>query len=137
VDRRDLQRLSRIRICEAKALAKLGLHDGAYYLAGYAVECALKACIAKGTRRHEFPDRKKVEASYKHDLRELVRVADLDDARVDESKRNLRFRNNWDVVKSWSEESRYRTNSASDARGLVEAVTDTNHGVLRWVKQHW
>lgn len=137
MDRRDLQRLSRIRIREAKALAKLGLHDGAYYLVGYAVECALKACIAKGTRRHEFPDRKKVEASYKHDLRELVRVADLDDARVDESRRSLRFRNNWDVVKSWSEESRYRTNSASDTRALVEAVTDSNHGVLRWVKQHW
>ena len=137
MDRRDLQRLSRIRIREAKALAKLGLHDGAYYLAGYAVECALKACIAKGTRRHEFPDRKKVEASYKHDLRELVRVADLDDARLEESRRNLRFRNNWDVVKSWSEESRYRTNSANDARALVEAVTDRNHGVLRWVKQHW
>jgi hypothetical protein len=25
---------------EARALLKLGLYDGAYYLAGYAVECA-------------------------------------------------------------------------------------------------
>jgi len=37
-----------------------GFFDGAYYLAGYAVECAIKACIAKGTRRYEFPDKRKV-----------------------------------------------------------------------------
>jgi HEPN domain-containing protein len=59
VDRRDFQQLSRIRAREAEALLKLGLSDGAYYLAGYAVECALKACIAKGTRRYEFPDKKR------------------------------------------------------------------------------
>jgi HEPN domain-containing protein len=49
VDRQDLQELSRVRLKEATALLKLGLFDGAYYLAGYAVECALKACIAKAT----------------------------------------------------------------------------------------
>ena len=49
VDRKDLQELSKVRLKEATALLKLGLFDGAYYLAGYAVECALKACIAKGT----------------------------------------------------------------------------------------
>jgi HEPN domain-containing protein len=57
VDRRDLQELSKVRLKEAKALLDLGLYDGAYYLAGYAVECALKAGIAKETRRHQFPDK--------------------------------------------------------------------------------
>lgn len=59
MDRKDLQELSKVRLKEATALLKLGLFDGAYYLAGYAVECALKACIAKGTQRGEFPDRKR------------------------------------------------------------------------------
>jgi len=59
--------LSRIRLQEAKALLSLDFDDGAYYLAGYAVECALKACIAKETRRHEFPDRK--------ELRQVTRTA--------------------------------------------------------------
>ena len=45
VDRKDLQELSKVRLKEATALLKLGLFDGAYYLAGYAVECALKACV--------------------------------------------------------------------------------------------
>lgn len=35
-----------------------GLYDGAYYLSGYAVEWALKACIAKNVKRYDFPDRK-------------------------------------------------------------------------------
>jgi hypothetical protein len=43
--RTDLQQLADARIAEANALLAAGLWDGAYYLAGYAVECALKACI--------------------------------------------------------------------------------------------
>ena len=38
MNRKDFQELSRIRLKEAKALLDLGLWDGAYYLAGYAVE---------------------------------------------------------------------------------------------------
>jgi len=53
VDRKDLQTLSTIRLKEATALLKAGLFDGSYYLAGYSVECALKACIAPGTQRGE------------------------------------------------------------------------------------
>jgi len=60
LDRKDLQELSRVRLKEATALMQAGFFDGAYYLAGYAVECAIKACIAKGTRRYEFPDKRKV-----------------------------------------------------------------------------
>jgi HEPN domain-containing protein len=59
VNRKDLQFLARARLTEARALLDAGHPDGAYYLAGYAVECALKACIAKATQRHEFPDKKK------------------------------------------------------------------------------
>lgn len=58
MDRKGLQELSNVRLKEAKALLKVGMADGAYYLAGYAVECALKACIAKETRRYDFPDKR-------------------------------------------------------------------------------
>jgi HEPN domain-containing protein len=47
VNRNGLQDLSKVRLKEATALLNLRMYDGAYYLAGYAVECALKACIAK------------------------------------------------------------------------------------------
>ena len=41
VNGKELQTLSRVRLVEAEALLKLGHADGAYYLAGYAVEFAL------------------------------------------------------------------------------------------------
>ena len=75
MDRNDFQVLARIRLKEARALLSAGLFDGAYYLAGYAAECALKACIAKATRRYEFPDRARVSACHTHDVVELVKQA--------------------------------------------------------------
>jgi hypothetical protein len=107
VDRKDLQELSKIRLKEANALLQLGLFDGAFYLAGYAVECGLKACIAKETRRGEFPDRTRVNKSYSHNLPDLITVAGLDRARIEQAEKDPSFRDNWDLVRSWSEESRY------------------------------
>lgn len=72
MDRKELQDLSKIRLSEAKTLLQAHLFDSAFYLTGYAVECALKACIAKGTRRFEFPDKKKVESSHSHNLLQLI-----------------------------------------------------------------
>jgi HEPN domain-containing protein len=137
VDRKDLQDLSKVRLKEARALLKQGLYDGAYYLAGYAVECALKACIAKGTQRYEFPDKKKVESSHSHNLRELIKIADLEDARIEEASKDPDFRTNWDVVQSWSEQSRYRRHRSESAQTLLEAVGDRRHGVISWIKLHW
>lgn len=48
--RKDFQDLAMVRVREAEMLLAAGLFDGAYYLAGLAVECALKACIAKATQ---------------------------------------------------------------------------------------
>jgi HEPN domain-containing protein len=62
--RQDLRELALRRLKEAQVLFDGGCWAGAYYLAGYAVECALKACIAKGTERFEFPDQKRVNSSY-------------------------------------------------------------------------
>jgi HEPN domain-containing protein len=64
MDRGDFQRLAELRLKEAKALCAAGMYDGAYYLAGYAVECAIKACIAKRTKAEEFPPKPKVVQDY-------------------------------------------------------------------------
>lgn len=77
MNRKELQALSRIRLAEARALLGSGHFSGAYYLAGYAMECAFKACIARQTLRHDFPDKKRVDASYTHNLKELVAAAEL------------------------------------------------------------
>ncbi len=137
VNRRDLQELSNIRLKEASALLELGLFDGAYYLAGYALECAIKACIAKGTQRHDFPDKKRVDSSHSHNLRDLIRVAGLDDARLEQASEDAEFSKNWDVVEQWSEQSRYRRHRPESAQELLAAISDRRHGVISWIKLHW
>lgn len=137
VNRRELQILAGVRLAEAQLLLSADLSDGAYYLAGYAVECGLKACIARNTRRYDFPDKKSVDASHTHNLRDLVRVANLEPLRLEQAKADSVFRDNWDLVQQWSEQSRYRRHDKIDAKALIEAVASTRHGVLRWIKQHW
>lgn len=129
--------LAQVRLEEAKALLGAGLPDGAYYLAGYAVECALKACIARGTQRYDFPEKRSVDASHTHNLKDLIRVANLEVARLEQARNDSVFRNNWDFVQEWSEQSRYRRHSPDMAKALVEAVGNGKHGVMTWIKRHW
>jgi HEPN domain-containing protein len=137
MDRKDLRALSRVRLSEARALLKAGLPDGAYYPVGYAVEYALKACIAKETQRCEFPEKKRVNSSHTHDLKELVRVAALQNVLRTAVNGDPMLLKYWDVVQSWSEQSRYIKHSPESAQALIEAVGDRNHGVIKWVKHYW
>jgi hypothetical protein len=138
VTRSDLQKLTRIRLTEARILLRNGCYEGAYYLAGYAVECAIKACIAKRVRRFEFPDKKIAIESYTHDLDKLLGAADI--ARYHEVvfKVNPTFAGNWRIVQGWSEQARYDAGvSRKDACALYRAIVTRDHGVLAWVKQYW
>jgi HEPN domain-containing protein len=138
MNRNDFQNLSRIRLAEAKALFKLGKYDGAYYLAGYAVEFALKSCIAKETQRHDFPpDRRRTEEIYKHSAADLLKAAKLQSLLKASTDRDLELEANWTVVGNWSEQSRYQRFSRADVEGMIEAVSNRNHGVLPWLKWHW
>src|SRR5215470_12133898 len=118
VTRREFQRLAELRTNEASILVQRGKQQGAYYLAGYAVECALKACIAKETRRSEFPDKKRVDSSHSHNFEKLVKVAGLEEARIRRDGEDPEFRKNWDVAQAWSEESRYRRHRPESAQSL-------------------
>jgi hypothetical protein len=138
VNRRDFQALTNIRLAEAQTLLDAGMYDGAYYLAGYAVECALKACVARQTRMHDFPPTPgEVRRMYIHDPEDLVRSADLTKSLADRIQACAIFGEHWAVVKLWSEESRYRRWSVDEALLLISAITDPQHGVLRWLREHW
>ena len=137
MNRKDFQELSRIRLGEARALLRLGHFDGAFYLAGYSVECALKACIAKATRRHDFPDKKRAERSYTHSLPDLLRAADLELSRTTRADADRQFKDNWEVVLRWSEQSRYLRKSADEAKALIAAIEERHYGVMTWIRLHW
>lgn len=97
----------------------------------------MKACIAKGTQRYEFPDKGKVVSSYSHNLRELTKVAGLEDERVEQARQDRLFHQNWEAVQSWSAQDRYRRHLPEKAQELLEAVGDKHHGVISWIKLHW
>ncbi|MGI0036622.1 MAG: DNA-binding protein, partial [Nitrososphaera sp.] len=60
--------LAKRHLQDAKCSVKSRRPGGAYYLSGLAVECALKACIAKNTRKYDSPPAPKfVQRIYTHD----------------------------------------------------------------------
>lgn len=138
MNRADLRHLARLRLREARVLLRGGEAAGAYYLAGYAVECGLKACIARSTARFDFPDKKKVAQCHTHNLSDLVNLAGLGADLRNYAALDLRFDIYWSVVKDWSEEKRYsRTITLGDATDLYKAITARRAGVMQWVRQHW
>lgn len=129
--------LSTIRLDETQALLAARKYHGAYYLAGYAVECALKAKIAGNVKKHDFPDKALASEVYTHELTRLIKSAGLDVGfqRDRTSNRNLDI--NWAVVKGWSEEKRYDASiKARDARDLLQSITDPSDGIMQWIEHH-
>lgn len=136
MNRTDFHRLADVRVAEAGVLLAAGMWDGAYYLAGYAVECALKACIAKLTKQDDFPD-KDAAKCYTHKIDDLVGLAKLVALREADMKCNPALNKNWTTVKDWTEASRYDVQPKSDAEALYAAIADPTNGVLPWIKRHW
>ena len=137
MNRADFQQLAEVRIEEAAALLAAQKWDGAYYLAGYAVECALKACIAKLTNQYDFPDKRFAEQCFTHELPRLLDCADLTKQLQTDTAANTVLGENWEVVMLWKEISRYRRKTQAEAEMLYNAITNPAHGVLPWLKRSW
>jgi HEPN domain-containing protein len=137
VNRRELKELSNIRLREARVLYRARCWDGSYYLAGYAVECALKACIAKATLRYDFPAKDRVIGSHTHSLGALVNLAGLELIRKARYEEDQVFQEYWDAAVKWSEKSRYERILPEVAKELLIAVSGKRHGVIPWIKRHW
>jgi HEPN domain-containing protein len=137
MNRVDLQAIAETRVREAGALLIAGFPDGAYYLAGYAVECALKACIARRTREHDFPERKLVNDSHTHKLKDLLRLAELKTDLEAMLQVDPVMEANWAIIQDWSEESRYEKKTVEQANSFLNAIEDRQGGLLPWIRQRW
>lgn len=123
-----------MRIRESRVLLDAQMYSGAYYLMGYAIECALKACVAKQTKRYDFPDKKKANDVYTHDLIALVKCADLSADLESDISADRSLLMQWSIVKNWSESSRYDTQKTkSEAQNLFKAC----ERILKWIKERW
>jgi hypothetical protein len=102
------------------------------------MECAIKACIAKQVREHDFPDKQLADASYKHKLADLLGVAGLKQKLQEKEKTDDDFRLNWAVANRWSEHARYEpTIEEATVKDFFEAITNDTSGILIWVKSWW
>jgi HEPN domain-containing protein len=139
VNRTELQKLAEDRLLDAKALLDAGRWSGAYYLAGYAVECALKSCILSRIERTGFifEDKEFAEKCWTHNVKDLVSLADLQTPREIANEGNPELRTNWSIVESWSEISRSRETDEITAKTLYNAVINSTDGVLPWLRNHW
>jgi len=137
MNRTDLQRLSNARIREAKLLFVGKEYSGAYYLAGYAVECALKACFAKGVRRYDFPEKGRSDKVFTHDLPTLLKQARLNAELEAGIKVDSSLAASWNEVIKWSEASRYSVWTKNQAEELIRAILSRRDGVMPWIKQRW
>ena len=135
LDRIDLQNLAELRVNDAKPLIDGGQYDGGYYLAVYAVECALKAAIASRTRQHEFPDLSFARKAYTHDLKDLLDASGLKTPFDQEFAKDPDFLDNWNTVKDWSETSRYEAGrQKGEADLLITAITDPERDLVMYIK---
>ena len=75
----ELQFMAAERIEDASVLLAGGRWSFAYYIAGYAVECALKSCVLSRTPLTGgiFKDKKFSEACFTHDFGKLIELAGL------------------------------------------------------------
>jgi hypothetical protein len=138
MDRIKLQQLAELRLKDAEVLIAAGQWDAAYYLLGYCVECALKACIAQQFRQHEVPDKRLVNAFYTHRLDELLAISGVKGQFDSLAGSDAAIKRNWDTILEWNEAVRYDIDvTEAEARGLLGAVANATSGIMPWLKKYW
>ena len=139
MNRAEAREFAEAWVLDSKTLLDAGRWHAAYYLAGYAVESALKACVLGYVEKTGiiFQDKKYAEKCFTHDIELLVSAADLQTTRGLAIRANPGLGLNWQIVKDWSVDARYQAKTEPEARQLYDAVTDHANGVLPWIKAHW
>jgi hypothetical protein len=138
------------RVKDAKALLDGGRWEFAYYAAGYAVECALKACLLARMIHTAwvFQEKWEAKACLTHDFEKLIDLAGMRDELNNKLAASAAaapaggppggaFVAYWGTARAWKVESRYQPRTEAEARGLYEAITQDPDGVLPWIKNFW
>ena len=105
---------------------------------GLAVECALKAYLARAVQQYDFPDKGFVNRAYTHKLKELVQLDGVlwEDLQK-EASADVKLGSNWDTVLGWNDENRYATVKEPEAKSLYAATTEPSSGVMEWLRRRW
>ncbi len=136
--RSELKKLTDLRLKDAHSLLSGRRYAASYYLAGYAVECGIKVCIAGQFKANTVPDRNVVTQFFSHSFEKLIKAAGLERDLNILRRRDAEFEANWNVVNDWKPEMRYELQiTKREAEDLYNAITDRDHGVDRWLRRNW
>jgi hypothetical protein len=136
----DIHDLADLRIEEAEGLVSIGFPNGAFYLAGYAVELYLKAKICESLKLPNFYDQYAPKSDLSktfliHNLERLMLLSGLLLEFEAEKRINDAFRLDWLTIQDWSEKSRYDlrgSRSVSDTTQFITAIKN----LIQWIKTH-
>jgi len=133
----DLQRIATSKLEDAQILFEFQRYSNAYYLSGYAVECAFKACIANQIVASTIPERSFINRVFTHDYGDLVGLAGLRAELKTQQDKDPQFQANWALASEWSPNVRYDSTDKGTCNLMIIAVGDPDHGVLPWIKNFW
>lgn len=105
IDRREIKKIAKERLVDAKVLANAHRYEGAIYLCGYAVELGLKARICKTLKWKGWPSGGKEFDGYQsfktHNLDVLLHLSGI------EERIKTQLFMEWSAVAQWDPQSRY------------------------------
>jgi hypothetical protein len=151
MNRADLQKLAIERILDARVLLDGKRWPFAYYVTGYAIECALKSCLLARMIHTAwiFEERWDAKVCLTHDFGKLIDLGALRIELNDQLAASAAaaaaaggptgglFVRHWGTVTQWAPSSRYMAKSQKDAQDIFEAVTHNSSGVLPWIQKYW
>lgn len=133
----DLQRMADRNIESAQILFDANNWSNSYYLAGYAIELALKSIISRKFAPDTIPDKSLVNSIYTHKVKDLLGLSGLKTEFELAMKADSLLGSNWAICSEWTPECRYQDKSDAEAFDLLNAITDAKHWVLPWIKVRW
>jgi len=79
-DSKQLKLIAKARLRSVEFLMKAKDWDGAVYMMGYVLECALKASVCKTLRLSEYPENRKTDGHFMtHNLDQLLVLSGMSD----------------------------------------------------------
>ena len=134
----EFQQMAQERLNEAEILFKNKSYNGANYIAGYAVEFALKASICTCLDVEMFDEKevsKKVAEPLKiHNLETLLVFSGLFKKLQSDRITDRQLDKAWSIVSGWSEERRYDPKACNPQ--TVRRFLDAIIYFLKWIQTH-
>lgn len=149
----EIRQLAEERLKDAQVLLANERHEGAFYLAGYAVELTLKAKVcthldiddlfSENPTSHTKGSLGKFRESVKtHDFFILLSLCGLSQKLNIELSDNEYFNTNSSLLfqgqTAWNESARYKQGHIlpSDVEKIINFIADPTRGLLQWIENN-